>query len=172
MLTEHELKLLEIAEQIIEDNQHIGARLGGSLMLRLRGYTLRRPVGDIDIICDSISDDEEEYMPKLHPLGFTETIYKEQKRFFDLLLNTSISASAIKQYTCNTTNIKIDFLPGEDSSEIILGVPCGNAEETIYAKLAYIRQSTIKKTCDKHRLDLLFLREQLPYNIAQLNNLI
>ena len=149
MLTEYEIELLEIAEQLIEDNKHLNAKLGGSLMLRLRGYALRRPVSDIDIICDYVNDQYKEDAPIINTLEFVKV--DKNSHNSDLLkrIIKNRSVSTVVQYNHKNTNIKIDFLKSKGDKEIILGVPCGSDNEAVRAKLSYIKRSNNEETCKK-----------------------
>lgn len=142
-MSNKEKKLLEIAKETIELNQHLCAKLTGSLMLAVMGLNKRRESSDIDIICDYLSEDRNGY--PFVPKGFkTCGMY-----------GGGSEVDAIQ--FINDEGIKIEFMCSEEELNIIEGIKCGELNMLIEAKKRYVKNDKNDFSREKHELDLEYL---------------
>ena len=142
-MTENELKLLEIAKEVISLNENLGARLSGSLMLAVMGINKRREANDIDIICDCLCEKEEgfPFVPKEFSVVLTDGIRSE------------VEAVQFK----NADGLKIEFMYSDEEITEIDGISCGELKMLIEAKQRYAANDLNNESRQKHSEDLEFL---------------
>jgi len=147
-MTEKEVKLLEIAKEIIELNKFgcLDLKLTGSLMLAHMGINKRREANDIDfLVADyAIAEVGNELCPIL-PDGFQMDY--EGKR----------SCPTAIKFINSVSNLSIDFLPTHEGSEIVDGINCSDVGYLIQAKEMIIEQTPYEETAIKHIEDLEYL---------------
>jgi len=123
-MTTNELKLLEIAKEVIElnKNSNLGLKLTGSLMLAHMGINKRRDAVDIDFLVNEdevVADEYSDRCPKV-PEGFRMSYDGEKS-----------CPSAIK---FTNGDICIDFLSTWEGGEMYDGVNCSYVGYLIQAK--------------------------------------
>lgn len=144
-MTTNEIKLVEIAKQVIELNRELGAKLTGSLMLAVMGLNKRREAIDIDIICNYLCE-KEEGLPCV-PKGF-KLVGMDGSR-------SEVNAIQFK----NEDGLKIEFMYSEEILQEINGVLCGELKYMIDAKKIYSENDMNDISREKHKLDLEYLFE-------------
>ena len=144
-MTEKELKLLEIAKETIHLNEHLGAKLTGSLMLAISGLNKRRDASDIDIICDYLCERDDGF-----PIVPSE--------FKEIQMDGSKSEVGAIQFV-NKDGLKIEFMYSEELSTEINGVQCGELKWLIDAKRRYSENDKDDESRKKHIDDLKYLFE-------------
>lgn len=151
-MTSKEQKMLEIAKEIIDMNSHLGAKLSGSLMLALMGINKRREANDIDIICDICHNDA----PSARLSEDMILIPKGYK-----IISMSGYMSDIRAIRlANTDGVKVEFMErrGEPTREV-KGVICADLNNLIAAKYEYSTYDDSEELREKHKLDLIYLKE-------------
>lgn len=142
-MTENELRLLEIAKEVIELNENLGARLSGSLMLAVMGINKRREASDIDIICDYLCEKEEGF--PFVPNGFSVVIIDGTR--------SEVEAVQFK----NSDGLKIEFMYSDEKTAEINGINCGELKMLIDAKQRYAANDSNNESRRKHVKDLDYL---------------
>lgn len=144
-MTENEVKLLEIAKEVINLNENLGARLSGSLMLAVMGINKRREANDIDIICDYLCEKEEgfPFMPK---------------DFSVVLIDGTRSEVEVVQFK-NSDDLKVEFMYSDEETTEIDGISCGELKMLIDAKQRYAANDLNTESRQKHAEDLAYLFE-------------
>jgi len=142
-MTENELKLLEMAREVISSNVEIGAKLTGSLMLAVMGINKRREATDIDIICDYMCE-KEDGLPNV-PKGFSINGMDGSR--------SEVEAIQFK----NADGLKIEFMLSDEMTQEIDGVLCGELKYMIEAKQNYAKNDISDQSREKHELDLAYL---------------
>ena len=143
MYTEKEL--LEIAKEVISKNNHLNAKLGGSLMLYNMGLNKHRDAADIDIICDDLCDDTKSERFPWTPQGF---------ELYDI---DGILSCVSAMRFINSNGLRIKFMWGEDIEKIINNIPCAELSQMVLYKLMYSKHDITSESRNKHLDDLIFL---------------
>ena len=148
-MTEKEIKLLEIAKEVIElnKNSNLSLKLTGSLMLAHMGVNKRREANDIDFLVDEnevIADEYSDRCPKV-PKGF--------------IMDYEGSRSCPTAIKFTNGEISIDFLSSWEGSDFYDGILCSDVGYLIQAKEMIIRQTIHAETAIKHREDLEYMYE-------------
>ena len=136
-------ELLEIAKQIIEDNNDINAALTGSLLLYHLGIETRNTSNDIDIVCDHLAEKDSGY-PFMFPNKWKEISMDGRKSQVDAI-----------SFECD--GIKVDFLQSDDKKIVINGINCGSVIKLIERKIYYAKNDLSEESKQKHIDDLKFL---------------
>ena len=142
-MTENEIKLLEIAKEIISLNRDLDARLTGSLMLAIMGINKRREASDIDIIYTYLCEKDDGF--PCVPKGF-KLVSMDGNR-------SEVDAVQFK----NESGLKIEFMYSEEAVEEINGIKCGELKYLIEAKQLYAKNDLNDESRQKHIDDLEYL---------------
>ena len=136
---------LEIAKEVIEKNKELSAKLTGSLMLNHLGLSTRREIGDIDIICEFLCEQEDSEGFPWVPKGFKLTGMDGGRSEVDAI-----------QFI-NEDGLKIEFMASDEIGELVDGVPCASVVELVSAKLTYSRNDRSEESRLKHLDDVIYL---------------
>lgn len=144
-MTPNEVELLKLAIQIIDDNQEIGAKLSGTLLLAYLGYKKRMEAQDIDIICDMMCETQgEEFYPVM------------PKEFKQIGIDGCRSSVDAIQFM-NHEGLKVEFMYSDEIGQDIGEIPCTEVMPLLLAKNKYALQDKSEETATKHFLDLKYL---------------